>query len=71
MSAKGIRVTVLDHESGDIQIAEVPAGEYLLLTTTPCWLAHTQMHSNGTHVLTVKGRLLKTREPARSDEREK
>lgn len=55
MSA-AIRVTVEDLATGDIEVAEVPLGEYLLLCTEPCWLAHTKAHANGTHVLTVKGR---------------
>jgi hypothetical protein len=33
---------------------EVQAGDYILLTFYPCWLAGEQRHANGTRVLTVK-----------------
>jgi hypothetical protein len=51
-----IRVTVVDEQTGDTEETVVPDGEYLLLTTDPCFLAHTAAHANGTHVLTIKGR---------------
>lgn len=55
---KGIRVTVLDHASGETETKEVPPGEYLILCTRPCWVSHVQAYpKSGTHVLTVKGRI--------------
>lgn len=52
-----LRVTVTDLQSGDTQTSEVPAGEYVLLTTAPCHVAGTQVYpAKGTHVITVKGR---------------
>ena len=52
-----LRITVEDLETGDKETREMPAGEYFLLTTAPCYVAHTQTHANGTHVLTIKGRI--------------
>lgn len=51
-----LRVTVVDVETGDADTAELPAGEYLLITTAPCRQAHVTAHANGTRVITVKGR---------------
>lgn len=52
-----LRITCEDLVTGDKQTAEIPAGEYVLLTTEPCHVAHTQAFpAKGTHVITVKGR---------------
>jgi hypothetical protein len=51
-----LRVTARDLEFGDEQVAEVKAGDYLILCTEPAFVANVQAHSNGTHVITVKGR---------------
>ena len=52
-----LRVTCEDLLTGEKQTADLPAGEYLLLTTEPCHLASTQAYpSKGTHVITIKGR---------------
>lgn len=52
-----LRVTVTDVATGESETAEVPAGDYLLLTTAPCYVASTQAYPlKGTHVLTIKGR---------------
>lgn len=50
-----LRITVLDVETGDSDTAEIPEGDYILIAHDPCHLAGTQIHANGTHVLTVKG----------------
>jgi hypothetical protein len=52
-----VRVTVIDEQTGEEETVVVPDGEYLLTVVDPCHLAHTQVHANGTHVLTIKGRL--------------
>lgn len=57
MSDRGIRVTVLDHATGKTETTELPVGEYMLLTTEPCHVAHTQVFAKGTHILTIKGRI--------------
>jgi hypothetical protein len=55
---RGIRVTVLDHASGDVATREVPPGEYIILCTQPCDVTHIQSYRQGrTQVLTVKGRI--------------
>jgi hypothetical protein len=51
-----LRITVTDLASGQTETAEIPSGEYLLLATAPCHVAHTNAHANGTHVITIKGR---------------
>lgn len=54
---KILRVTVEDLETGDKETQELPAGEYFILCTSPCYVAGTQSYpGKGTHVLTIKGR---------------
>ena len=50
-----IRVTVEDGE-GPPEVAVVGPHDYVLLAVGDCHIANTQVHANGTHVLTVKGR---------------
>lgn len=61
MSGKPIlRITVTDLETGDSEIREIPKGEYFILCTAPCYVAHTNSYpTKGTHVLTIKGRTAK------------
>lgn len=58
MASKPIlRITIEDLETGDRETRDIPAGEYFILTTSPCYVAHTNSyHGKGTHVITVKGR---------------
>lgn len=52
-----LRVTCTDLVTGESQTADIPAGDYLLLTTAPCHVAGTQAYPmKGTHVITIKGR---------------
>lgn len=51
-----LRVTVEDLETGEKATRDVPAGDYFMLTTTPAYVAHTNVFKNGTHVITIKGR---------------
>jgi translation elongation factor P/translation initiation factor 5A len=52
-----LRVTCEDLATGEKESVELPAGEYLVLTTEPCHVAHTQAFpGKGTHVITIKGR---------------
>jgi hypothetical protein len=52
-----LKVTIEDLETGSREEVVIPDGEYFLLTTAPCYLAHTSAYpGKGTHVLTVKGR---------------
>jgi hypothetical protein len=51
-----LRVTVIDLESGESETRDVAAGDYLLTTADPCYVAHIQTFPrSGTHILTVKG----------------
>lgn len=51
-----LRVTVEDLETGDKETKEIPAGDYVIVTTAPCYLDGFQAYANGTVVLTVKGK---------------
>lgn len=52
-SAPMLRITVEDLETGDRETKEMPKGEYFILTTSPCHLAHTNVYpGKGTVVLT-------------------
>jgi hypothetical protein len=52
-----LTVTATDNESGETHTVQVADGDYVLIPTSPCYLAATSVHANGTHVLTVKGRV--------------
>jgi hypothetical protein len=55
---KIVRITVEDLETGDKETAEMPAGEYYVLATEPCHVAHVQMSGGGKTVqLTIKDRV--------------
>lgn len=52
-----LRITVEDLETGEKQTQEMPAGEYFILCTSPCHVAHTNSYpTKGTHIITVKNR---------------
>lgn len=52
-----LRVTVEDMATGARETSDVPAGEYLLICTAPCYESSVQAYpAKGTHVITVKGR---------------
>mgnify|MGYP001611056907 CR=1 FL=1 len=52
-----LRIVVEDLETGEKEVQEMPKGEYFILTTSPCYVAHTNAYpSRGTFVITVKGR---------------
>lgn len=45
-----------DMTEAEAEHATVPAGDYFFLVTEPA-TEHVQVHPNGTHVITVKGRV--------------
>ena len=55
MSEKLTRVTSTDIESGESESIEI-GHDYVVVTSGDCYVAHSQAHANGTHVLTIKGR---------------
>jgi hypothetical protein len=55
--SKGVRVTCVDLDTGESESVTVKAGDYVLIPVEPCYRASVQAHGNGTHVITVKGRL--------------
>lgn len=50
-----LKVTVSDPTTGEVLGEQVIYDDYLLICAGHTYLAHTQAHANGTHVLTVKG----------------
>jgi hypothetical protein len=53
--AKGLRVSVLDLDTGDTSEATALPGQYVLVVAAPCHLAGEVHHRTGTTVLTLKG----------------
>lgn len=52
-----VRVTVLDHETGEEAVQEVPNHDFFVLTTGDCYVDYTQVYpKSGTVQLTIKGR---------------
>jgi len=51
----GVKVTVTDPETGDSE-STVIEDDYVLTCAGSCYLAHSQVYANGTHILTIKGR---------------
>ncbi len=52
--SEAVKVTVTDPASGEVLGEAVVDNDYLLIVAGRCFLAGTQAHLNGTHVLTVK-----------------
>lgn len=50
-----IRVTVTDEETGDTESVVID-DDYVVTCAGSCHVHYTQVHANGTHVLTIKGR---------------
>jgi hypothetical protein len=56
-AAPVLRITVEDLETGEQEVTEIPRGEYVILTTFPCYVAATRSYpTTGCHVITVEGR---------------
>lgn len=53
---KGIRVTAVDLETGEVAEKTIEPGNYVIVVVAPCHVAAEQHHANGTTVLTLKGR---------------
>ena len=49
-----VKVTVSDPDSGEVLGERVIRNDYMLVCAGTRYLANTQSHANGTHVLTVK-----------------
>jgi hypothetical protein len=57
---RGIRVTVEDLATGEVETIEVPVGEYFIATVEPCYVSYQQVFGAGKTVqLTIKGRVLR------------
>lgn len=55
---QGVRVTVVDLDTGESDSKIVRPGDYVLTTVEPCYVASVQAHPTaGTHVITVKGQI--------------
>jgi hypothetical protein len=53
-SATSIKVTVTDPDTGEVLGERVIDNDYMVICAGNRYLAGTQAHANGTHVLTVK-----------------
>ncbi|MCA1824471.1 MAG: hypothetical protein LC640_09470 [Frankia sp.] len=52
-----LRVVATDLLTDESETRDLPAGEYLFLTTAPCYVSGVQAYPTaGTHVVTIKGR---------------
>lgn len=49
-----VKVTVTDPDSGEVLEERVVEDDYVVITAGNRYVAHTQAHANGTHVLTIK-----------------
>lgn len=56
MSDRGIRVTAVDLETGDVAEKVIQPGNYVIVVADPCHVANEQHYASGTTVLTLKGR---------------
>ena len=52
--AEPIKVTVTDPDTGEVLGEQVIEDDYMVICAGNRYLAGTQAHANGTHVLTVK-----------------
>jgi hypothetical protein len=48
-----VRITVTDLETGEEEAVEI-RDDYLLVCVGDCYVSHTNVHANGTHILTIK-----------------
>jgi len=53
-----LKVTIVDEQTGDTETRQIPDGDYLMIVTEPAHYA-VQAYANGTHVITVKGRMVR------------
>lgn len=51
-----IKLTIEDTDAGTVEHLVVEPNDYQIITAGSCYLAHSQVFRNGTHVLTIKGR---------------
>lgn len=51
---KTIKVTIADPETGEVLGEKTVENDYVLVVAGNTYLAHTNAHANGTHVLTIK-----------------
>ena len=56
MMSNIIRITVTDIETNESSVREIPAGEYVVVTSSPCYVAsRSEYPRKGTHVIVIKG----------------
>lgn len=56
MSEIAVQVTARDVATGESGVKDVPLHDYFVLTTGDCHVDQVTSYSNGTVVLTIKGR---------------
>jgi hypothetical protein len=52
--AEPIKVTVTDPDSGEVLGEQLLDNDYLVICAGNRYIAHTNAHANGTHVVTIK-----------------
>jgi len=53
-----LRIVVQDLATGETETTVVPGGEYVIVTSSPCHVSHTQVYAGGkTVVVTIKDRV--------------
>lgn len=61
MTRPVVRLTVEDLVEGGSESVEMPAGDYYIICTAPCYESNIQVYpGKGTHVITLKGRIART-----------
>lgn len=53
---KPVKVTVSDPDTGEMLEEIVLTNDYTVVCAGSCEVTYTQVHANGTHMLTIKGR---------------
>lgn len=56
-----LTVTVKDDQTGETETGSIPDGDYMIIVTAPAYVHYTNAYANGTHVITVKGRIPRVR----------
>lgn len=54
MATDPVKVTITDPVSGELLEEKLLENDYVLVCAGTRYLAHTNVHANGTHVLTIK-----------------
>ena len=66
--SRAVEVTVVDLDTNESETKQISDGDFILVTTDPCWLAGSQRYAEkGTTVLTIKNHHPQRTADARSE----